>query len=833
MKSSFFARSSVAILALAMFVMPFAFTGARRALLTNKNDVQQWLPEQYDETTTFRWFQQHFAGEQFILASWEGCKLDDQRITLLAEKLVAAPGAEPNAEQALFDECLSGPSLIQRLTEGASRLSTEDATSRLRGSMIGDDLAQTCVVFTLSELGKQTPRQAVNVVRAIATGECGIPASDLHLGGPPVDNAALDEAGEKSLVRLASLALGIGLIMSWWCLKSIRLVVLVFVAGIYSAAMSLAIVWYLGYGPFGITMNAILLTMPSLVYVAAVSGAIHLSNYYRDTAIEDGVQGAAGRAVRHAALPLGLATSTTVIGLFTLCYSELVPIQLFGLFAGAGVFASLLVLCLFLPACFELFPMRISQDERVRVHETAVEPGTVGNTLCWRAAGWIVDHNLLVTAGGIAVLAIGAWGMTKIQTSVQLMRMFSKDAPIVADYRWLEENLGDLVPMEIILRIDRDPAHCPLTFIQRLELVERVQKRVESIADIGSSLSAVTFAPSMPKPEDYRTQRGIGGAFSGLMGSKNFKARTARRIASERLEQHRDDFIRDGWLADENGFDLWRVSARVGALKDVDYHTFLADIQREVDGIFSEPPPEHWKLDVSKTQPKPITAWPEGIETIYTGLVPLVYKAQRSLLDGLMWGFVMDLVTVTIVMMICVREWSAGMVLMLPSIFPVFVVFGAMGWLGIIVDTGTVMAPAVALGVTVDDVVHFMLMYRNALKEGRTRREAIMISYQGCARAMYQSWGVIGLGMSVFAISPFTPTQRFGYMMITLLTSALVGNLVVLPAVLASPIGGVFGNRYRRWASKPAVDAPRQRVPALHAATRQPSGLPPQMTPYL
>ncbi|MGH7139694.1 MAG: hypothetical protein ACREHD_28475, partial [Pirellulales bacterium] len=70
--------------------------------------------------------------------------------------------------------------------------------------------------------------------------------------------------------------------------------------------------------------------------------------------------------------------------------------------------------------------------------------------------------------------------------------------------------------------------------------------------------------------------------------------------------------------------------------------------------------------------------------------------------------------------------------------------------------------------------------------------------YKGCARAMYQSWGVMGLGMSVFALSPFTPTQRFGYMMVTLLTSALIGNLLLLPSLLAGPLGSLFGRRYTR-----------------------------------
>ncbi|MGH7193750.1 MAG: hypothetical protein ACREJM_09485, partial [Candidatus Saccharimonadales bacterium] len=236
---------------------------------------------------------------------------------------------------------------------------------------------------------------------------------------------------------------------------------------------------------------------------------------------------------------------------------------------------------------------------------------------------------------------------------------------------------------------------------------------------------------------------------------------------------------------------------RVGALKDVDYGDVLKDIPRHVTPVLNE--------EARKGV--------EGIQPIYTGLVPLVYKAQRSLLQGLIWGFVSDFVLITLVMMLAVRDWSAGLILALPSIFPALMVFGLMGWLGVVVDIGSVMAPSVALGVTVDDVVHFMIMYRGGLKAGLSRPAAVMLAYKGCARAMYQSWGVIGLGLSVFALSPFTPTQRFGYMMVTLLTSALIGNLLLLPALLAGPLGSLFGRCYTRGreinAPQPAIEPNR------------------------
>ena len=72
-----------------------------------------------------------------------------------------------------------------------------------------------------------------------------------------------------------------------------------------------------------------------------------------------------------------------------------------------------------------------------------------------------------------------------------------------------------------------------------------------------------------------------------------------------------------------------------------------------------------------------------------------------------------------------------------------------------------------------------------------------LLAYRTCGRAMVQSWGIIGIGLSAFALSSFVPTFRFGMLMLLLLTAGLVGNLLFLPALLAGPIG--------RWiASKPA-----------------------------
>jgi predicted RND superfamily exporter protein len=192
-----------------------------------------------------------------------------------------------------------------------------------------------------------------------------------------------------------------------------------------------------------------------------------------------------------------------------------------------------------------------------------------------------------------------------------------------------------------------------------------------------------------------------------------------------------------------------------------------------------------------------------SVTAVYTGAVPIIYKARHSLLDGLIFGFGTDVALIVVAMIILTRHASNGVLLFFASVFPMTIVFGTMGWLEIVVDIGSVMTPCVALGVTVDDVIHFVLWFRRGVEKGRSVPDSVMLAYEGCGRAMVQSWGVIGLGLAAFALSTFIPTFRFGALMIALLTVGLAGNLLFLPALLAGPLGRMVAGHVRRKAKLP------------------------------
>jgi predicted RND superfamily exporter protein len=820
-RTNFYQRHSVGIMAILVFLLPMVVVGAIKAKSNNRNDVKGWLPAEYPETQTYRFFRQNFQGEEFILVSWEGCTMTDPRLEMLARKLLPPPEEASRIDRPLyFKAAQTGPRAVERMCQEPLNLDREEAISRLTGALIGpppagvesgsagDDLdaRKTCLVLTLADAARANLHGAIDEIGKVATGECGVPAGGLHMGGPPVDNVSIDKAGQTSVTILFGLSLVVGFIVSWFSLKSKALVAMVIASGVYSMFGSLAVVWYSGY-----PVDAILLTMPSLVYVATTSGAIHLANYYRDQLAETGVQeGAAGRAVHHALLPLSLATGTTAVGLATLAVSELVPIRMFGIFSAAGVLVSFLILVTFMPAALELFPPKLKVG-KLAGDEEAAGWKPVESSRWWAVGQWITRHHALATAACLLVMAVVGYGMTQVESSVQLMRLFSRKAQIRTDYAWLESHLGPLVPMELLVRIDEA---CPLTFLERMELVDEIQREIGGLDEVGSSLSTVTFGRSLDSS-----------------GGEGLRARLARSTLNKALLRHRDEFLAGDYLRDatvtaadgsRRRQELWRISARVSAIKEVDYALFKADLQRKIDPILA-------RLDDDGVA---------GVSVDYTGLVPLVYKAQHSLLENLKIGFVFDFAIIVVVMILLCRAMSAGLVLLLPAAFPAIMVFGAMGWGNalakwlhtgnVFIDIGTVMAPSVALGVTVDDVVHFMLWFRRGIADGLDRKQATMLAYKGCARAMYQSWGVIGIGLSVFSLSPFGPTQRFGHMMLAMLTIALVGNLVLMPALLSGPLGAVFAWSVERIERKKAARAGTRRVIADPGSDALPA---PHVTP--
>ena len=1123
MKRPFFSRYSLVILMAVFFLAPFALRGARMAIQNMKNDVKDWLPSDFAETTELDWFRQHFLGEQFVVVSWEHCDGRDESFMTFVDKFfpevppsiqqirelarergepvppeygdaVAWPvelrrknfidpqtgmyvrqlrvgdlppeenfignqlglryasdaahydwGGEkekwllgnkdqwyyilPNGDlyrwkgqsnviqpiktayaQAtgeplqgdlivslgevdgpwyyenprrlnarLFKTVMTGPGTLHDLTKPGGSLSDnpEEALQRLTGSLFGPDGQQTSMIVTLTEAAKRDLRSALGrgllgkrrgAVFEIAE-ESGInppadpqllppplswvvaapPAADpptLKLGGPPIDNVAIDEEGQITLFRLVGLSIVVGIGLSWFSFRSVYITIMVFFVGGISATASLSFVYWGGQ-----SVDAVLMSMPSLVYVLGLSGAVHIINYYGESVSEVGLRRAADEAIKLGWKPCTLAALTTSLGLMSLYASNILPIRKFGLFSAIGVMATLFLLFTYLPAALQTWPPRRFRKGSAS-HTTSTQRIVEG---FWMRLGEVVvKHNVVVAILCLISMLTVGFGLTRINTDVQLLKMFDSQATIIGDYKWLEQHLGKLVPMELVVRVepkmiqssesdgdqDRSTSQTfPLTFLERMEITTAIANVLENrLGDggdktVGQPMMAATFTQELPPP-------GAGGRTAALRGAYD------RQLLSHRSELFNSDFLR---IDNDDASELWRISLRLGALNDIDYGVFVDDLKQAIEPVLaayqarekilqalaSQSPdgtprntkvllvgapfggdkkmlkpdsasnesseaestetvtaqkvsqtevfskalgklllnagvalrkgenwhdpryelPDNWEamlsesdcavlidpngnydLDVLQTHSKLFvdasgheylaaegTAYgrDEPISVVYTGLVPVVYKAQRTLLVSLIestgWAFGM----IAVVMMFVVRSMRAGLLSMLPNVYPVVAVFGAMGWMGVFVDIGSMMTASVAMGVAVDDTIHFLTWFRRGLDEGRDRNNAILLAYRRVGLAMTQTTLIGGFGLSIFAFSTFTPTQRFGTLMLALLAAALIGDLIFLPALLASPLGRVFDGKRRKPKNSPAPTG-LEELPPSHHSVHQP-----------
>ena len=197
---------------------------------------------------------------------------------------------------------------------------------------------------------------------------------------------------------------------------------------------------------------------------------------------------------------------------------------------------------------------------------------------------------------------------------------------------------------------------------------------------------------------------------------------------------------------------------------------------------------ENTESTSKKTAPLPLTA----PEYIVTGGVPVVYKAQNQLLDDLKVSFLTAFIIIGLILICLFRSVRCGVLAVYPSLLPVIFVFGIVGWIDLRVEMGTMLTGSAALGIAVDNTVHFITWYRIGHQRGMDRKEATRLAYRKCGSAMFQTSSVCSLGLVTYMVSPFIPTIYFSFFMCALLFSALFSDLTVLPAILLSAWGKIF-----------------------------------------
>lgn len=732
----------------ALIALPFVAFSAVRVLRSNANSPLDWMPDAMPAKRAYLDFTKQFESGDVVVVSWPGCTIDEPKLDRIARSLRRSRVFHDEQDGWYFDRVISGREVAESLMAEPVNLPREKVVQRLRGSLIGDDGETTCLVIAFNSAGLKRRGELVPYIRAAVTKFADVPASDVHLAGPVIDGLSVDEASQRTMDTYAAPSAIVTLIVACLCLRSIRSALLVFGLSVFCQLITLACVDYAGE-----PMNALLIVLPPLVQVIMVAGGVHLVNYFKE--INTYVSGEeAGRQVLAMAwLPCVMSAMTSVIGLASLLVSPMLPIRSFGLYSSIGVLVSVAVSLTFIPGVMSLFGKKhpTSPTEQAQWGENdhlAPHP-------FWDGLSQIVErgHQPFIAACVIAMIVCGL-GLPNLKTSIRIETLFQSDSQIMTDYRWLEERIGPRVPIEVLVRFD---SQCELSTYDRVLLIHKIHRKLSSLRGVGATLSAVTYLPDPKTP-------------------KEAPAIVRRKIAEKVLDENLSHFDDLGVLRTTDGDQTWRITAFVSAVEPLDYGQFLAKVRRHIDPLLQD--------DEGRSL--------ANVTASYTGIMPLVHEIQRQLLRDLYDSFVSGFTVITITMTIVQAGLLTALIPMITNIFPTLILFGALGWLGLSLDIGSVMTASIALGLAIDDELHYLTFFRRELEKGRSIRDAIRRGYRHCGVAMTQTSITCAVGLSVFSWSEFIPTSRFGWVMAILIALALFADLLLLPALLFSPLGRFF-----------------------------------------
>lgn len=746
-------------------LLPFVIHGARASVDGMRITPETWVSREHPQRQVFERFRTEFEGNDVLYLSWEGGTLDDPRLlqlesVLQSRNVLEVKNSAGNSvssgvpgEIVPFERVLSGPGAIADLMAPPLRLPEEQAIERMTGFLIGPDGETSCVVVVLTHAGNEHRRESIVHLLSIAAEVTGLSESELIIAGPPHDGVAIDDESLRGINQYGLLSTLIAAVFCVVCLRSWRITGTVLGVACLGQGIVLAAVFYGGY-----TLDAILIVSPPLIFVLTVSAGIHFVNYFREESPELPAVERVARAWQVGSRPCWLATLTTAVGLCSLGISRIAPVAAFGVLSAFGLLLTIGLLLLLLPDALVKWPPRDNAKVAVPLYRFGLENGLQ------RTGVWVVSRPRFIAVGFLLLALLSIFGTRQLRTSVDATGLFAEETRIIRDYQWIESRIGGTVPVEVLIHFDRNAAH---SLLDQVLVVQGVHARLEQVKGIEGVLSGVSFLPDLH-----------------LIDKKDV-APVKQAIVNKRLHTARTTLREFNYFQENEQRTSWRITGRVPATAGLSYGRIGSDVEREVARTFDSMP-----------------GAVQGVHVEFSGMMPLIENVQVTILNDLIRSLLTAFGLIGLVVLIVLQNFRLALVVTFLNMLPVLLVFGGMGGSSIPIDIGTMMTAGVALGIAVDDTVHFLCYYRKRLGVSESPTEAVQQTIVTCGAAMLQTTLVCSAGMLVFACSTFVPTRQFGVMMTAILIAAVVCDLLCLPALL------LIGKRTSTRASHSSREAP-------------------------
>jgi len=554
-----------------------------------------------------------------------------------------------------------------------------------------------------------------------------------RIGGTSVLDDALFHHTQEDQRRLFPLMILVIIVIMMFMFRQIKLVLLPLLVVLLSAIWTYGFLVLMGY-----KINVISVILGPLLLAVAIADSMHFTaDYLHETANHSGNKMVAiVETFRKLLGPCSMTSLTTVLGLLSLLTADLVPIRQFGLVAAAGVIFAYIITLLLLPIVLSL--MSYAHEK----HRENIRTGLFARMLV-SLGRWKKGKAVVVLTLSFLVVAPAPYLLTRLNVGTNSLDYFREDDAVRLDTEWIDTRIGGTSSLEFYLDAGEEDALKDPALLEKMKQFQDYLKSIEGVTGVFSPVDMV---------------KSLNRAFHGGDGRY-------LRVPASRMTIAQQLFVVEGsrevasLLSDD--YALGRISARVELNRSQQLAHMMPEIERNMRNIFG-----------GAAEVKP------------TGVVYLMNRMEHYLLSSQIKSFLLAFAVIALTMILMLRSLPLGLLAMIPNFMPIMVTMGLMPVLGISLDVGTVMIACVALGLVVDDTIHFLSRLRSETTGKSDTRIAIGETMNATGRPIVFTSIVLALGFLVMTLASFNPIIHFGILSGLVILLALAFDLLVLPALL-------------------------------------------------
>ncbi len=575
------------------------------------------------------------------------------------------------------------------------------------------------------------------------------PGFRIYMAGSPVVSEALKGAMAENMALFTPLAMAVIALILFLLFRRLSGVVLPLLTVACSIGGSLGVMALLGI-PFKLPMQI----LPSFLLAVGVGASVHLlAVFYRKLQLHhfDGTMepreakgDAIAYALGHSGLPIVMTSLTTAAGLASFSGSEVAPISDLGQVAAMGVLVSLLYTLVMVPAMLALFPIKAKQDAKTRARHHYLDK------LLTRIADISTGRSRTVLLISVAILIFGLVGASQVRFSHKPQEWIGTEVPVRQANDFVNERLKGASTIEVVVDTGRENGLHEPAFMQALD---RLKTRTEAIEQGDLYVGKATSVADILK-ETHRALNENRETFYKVPDNRPLIAQELllfENSGSDDLE----DFV-------DSGFQQARLTAKMPWVDSILYADFITELNQLFREELGEDP-----------------------EIYITGLVPLLSRTMHAAIQSMSRSYLIAAVVITLMMILLIGDLRIGLISMIPNLTPIVLCLGLMGWLGIPLDLFTILIGSIAIGLAVDDTIHFMHNYRRYHHETGDVGEAVRRTLTTTGRAMLVTTLVLSVSFFLYMFSSLSNLFYFGLLTGFTIIMALLADFFLAPALMA------------------------------------------------